>query len=188
MLCHPNGADRLNCFALVAYIPDPLAEFLDDLRRELVSGCKPHAHVTILPPRPVHGEVEEAEQLARSLAAEFSPFEIRIGEIEVFPVTDVVYLGIQTGGEQLERMHLVMNTGSLEFQEPFQYHPHITLAQELAPGVAPEKAEIARRRWAEFPHPKRFAVETLVFVQCKVDKTWVDLAECQLAPVRVMRR
>jgi len=29
---------RLNVFALVIYIPDPLGRFLDDLRRELVPG------------------------------------------------------------------------------------------------------------------------------------------------------
>ena len=44
---------RLNVFALVIYIPDPLGRFLDDLRRELVPGCNPHAHVSVLPPRPL---------------------------------------------------------------------------------------------------------------------------------------
>ena len=30
-----NGAVPINCFALVTYIPGPLGEFLDQLRREL---------------------------------------------------------------------------------------------------------------------------------------------------------
>ena len=48
-----GGAQRINLFALVVYIPDPLAGFLDDLRKELVANCLPRAHVTILPPRPL---------------------------------------------------------------------------------------------------------------------------------------
>ena len=40
----------LSQFALVSYIADPLAGFLDDLRVELTPDCNPHAHVTILPP------------------------------------------------------------------------------------------------------------------------------------------
>src|ERR1035438_9490908 len=57
---HPNGMlsqipaeERLNVFALVIYIHDPLGSFLDDLRRQLVPGCNPHAHVSVLPPRPL---------------------------------------------------------------------------------------------------------------------------------------
>jgi hypothetical protein len=44
---------RLNVFALVIYIGDPLGRFLDDLRRELSPQCNPHAHVSVLPPRPL---------------------------------------------------------------------------------------------------------------------------------------
>ena len=37
----PDGAERMNLFALVVYIPDPLAKFLDDLREELVpAACR----------------------------------------------------------------------------------------------------------------------------------------------------
>ncbi len=57
---NPNGVlsrvpaeQRLNVFALVIYIPDPLGRFLDDLRTALVPGCNPHAHVSVLPPRPL---------------------------------------------------------------------------------------------------------------------------------------
>ena len=49
-------------FALVAYIPDPLASFLDNLRLELTPACKPHAHVTILPPRPLHDDLKDTVQ------------------------------------------------------------------------------------------------------------------------------
>ena len=49
----PAAWDRINSFALVSYIPEPLAGFLDRLRQELVPNCFLRAHVTILPPRPI---------------------------------------------------------------------------------------------------------------------------------------
>src|SRR5215472_12727665 len=67
MGCHPNG-EQSPVYALVIYIPDPLGKFLDELRRELVPGCNPHAHVSVLPPRPLAVDWEEASQFARELA------------------------------------------------------------------------------------------------------------------------
>src|SRR5260221_6910310 len=97
MLCDPSGQDLVNSFALVAYLPDPLRKFLDDLRRELVPGCVPNAHLTILPPRPLAGTPESAIETIHTHISEFSPFEIETGEVLVFPVSDVVYLSIRQG-------------------------------------------------------------------------------------------
>ena len=53
----PNGPpgrvppeEWLNVFALVTYIPAPLGEFLDQLRRELVPRDDPRAHVVCCRP------------------------------------------------------------------------------------------------------------------------------------------
>src|SRR6266705_2495714 len=101
MLCQSNGEDLVNCFSLVTYIPDPLRKFLDDLRRELVPGCVPAAHVTILPPRPLSGTPQEAIDTIRARIPSFSPFEIETGEVVVFPISDVVYLSIKEGHKRL---------------------------------------------------------------------------------------
>ena len=58
---------RLNIFALVIYIPDPLGGFLDDLRRELTPGCNPHAHISVLPPRPLNVDWRVASGDARAV-------------------------------------------------------------------------------------------------------------------------
>src|SRR5438067_583958 len=100
------GVERLNQFALVIYFPDPLARFLDELRLDLVAGCRPRAHVTVLPPRPV-ADVEASLEEARVLAPEFPPFEIEAGDVEVFPQTNVIYIGVKRGGEELRAMHEV---------------------------------------------------------------------------------
>src|SRR5438045_1559872 len=46
MACNLGSARTLNQFALVSYLPEPLAQYLDDLRRQLTPDCKPHAHLT----------------------------------------------------------------------------------------------------------------------------------------------
>jgi hypothetical protein len=84
MAFEPNGIlripaeQRLNVFALVIYIPNPLGRFLDDLRLALVPDCNPHAHVSVLPPRPIAGDWQVAREQARGLAASWKPFEITL--------------------------------------------------------------------------------------------------------------
>jgi len=184
MALSPNGAERINLFALVFYIPDPLAKFLDDLRRELVPGCLPRAHVTILPPRPLASPAAATER-AREVAAGFPPFDIEMGEVEIFPSTDVIYLGIKKGEAQLRSMYRALNDGPLALQEAFPYHPHVTLAQDLAPAQVKPLYELACRRWRAFPHSRRLHAERACFVQSTVACTWVDLTELSLRVVPV---
>ena len=180
-----DGAPRINLFALVVYIPDPLAGFLDDLRKELVAECLPRAHVTILPPRPLKAETDAAIEQARTVAGGFAPVEIATGEVEIFPTTDVIYIGIQSGERELREMYKALNQGPLAFREPFPYHPHITLAQGLPPDRVQALYELARKRWAAFPHSRRLRAERACFVQSTIECTWVDLAEIRLAGVPV---
>src|SRR5581483_2682882 len=127
----PPAWDRINSFALVSYIPDPLASFLDRLRQELVPTCFLRAHVTILPPRPISSTPEAAWNLVQALTPCFQPFEVEMTGIEVFPVSDVIYIDIAAGSEPLRQMNSTLNTDGLAFREPFEYHPHVTLAQDL---------------------------------------------------------
>ena len=191
---NPNGnlsgvpaEKRLNVFALVIYIPDPLGRFLDDLRRELVPGCNPHAHVSVLPPRPLAVDWQVAGQQVRACADAWAPFEIELGPIRMFPVTNVIYIELSRGAEEMHRMHALMNTGALESPEPFEYHPHITLAQELAPADVEATNRLAERRWAEYTGSRRFRAERAAFVQNTIGNCWLDLAEFSLSaePVRV---
>src|ERR1700733_5495887 len=105
----PAAWDRINSFALVSYIPEPLAGFLDRLRQELVPNCFLRAHVTILPPRPVTTSPEDAWELIRRLAPQFRPFDLQMSSIEVFPVSDVIYVKIAAGSEELDHLHTAMN-------------------------------------------------------------------------------
>jgi hypothetical protein len=171
----PEG-ERPSLYALVIYLPQPLGGFLDDLRLEMVPGCNPHAHVSVLPPRPLPVAPDSAIAEARAILAGSEQFEIVLGQIEKFDVTDVIYISLEKGAEQLHRMHARLNTGALSFDEPFAYHPHVTLAQEIPADRVDTLFALAAKRWKEFPGPRRFRAEAAVFVRNTHGKRWVDLA------------
>lgn len=173
----PPLEERLNVFALVVYIPGPLGVFLDDLRRELVPHYNPHAHVSVLPPRPLGVDWQTASLQARTLAESWAPFEVQLTGIQVFPVTNVIYLEVGSGASELYRMHDAMNLADLAFEEPFPYHPHITVAQEILHDRVAEVGELAQRRWNEFQGPHAFRAERATFVQNTLSNCWIDLED-----------
>lgn len=174
------ASELVNSFALVAYVPGALGEFLDRLRQELVPGCSFRSHVTLLPPRPLPAEVQDAvDQIDRQLA-EVSSFALELGDVAVFPATSVIYLNVRQGSDLLRGTHAMMNTGSLAYREPYPFHPHVTLAQGFPVEQLPELAELACRRWHEWRLTRAFSVEVLNFVQRTVDNNWINLVECWL--------
>jgi 2'-5' RNA ligase len=182
MDCDGNGAagtQRLNEFALVIYVPGVLARFLDELRLELVADCSPRAHMTVLPPRPLDA-VPAAIGHGRAKAADFAPFEIEATEIEVFPRTNVIYIGVGRGSSELRNLHKALNTGPLAFDEPFDYCPHITLAQDFDPAQAPRLESRVAELWKAYTGPRVFQAEALTFVQNTAGKSWIDLATLEL--------
>ncbi len=180
MLCDPTRRERINSFALVSYVPDPLATFLDQLRQELVPTCFLRAHISILPPRLLKVSPDEAWRQIRELAALFRPFDVHLTDVQVFPGTDVIYLAPGAESERISEMHAVLNTNGLESAEAFEFVPHITLAQELAPGEVAEVMDMARQRWAEYPNERGFHLDTVTFVQNTEGNNWIDLGECRL--------
>lgn len=192
MVQNHNGSDpgegSLRCYALVVYIPDPLGRFLDDLRRELVPGCAPHAHVSVLQPRWVTADSGTATRHLRCLASDLGPFEIEAGNVEIFDVSHVVFLNISQGARQLRFLNGLCNSGPLAFQPAFPYHPHITLAQNLPFDVAKEASELARKRWDEFSCGRHFVAETLTFVESRIQDKWEDLEEIRLGALQHIGR
>src|SRR5688572_24218023 len=180
MQCDPPTTDRINSFSLVSYIPGRLGEFLTRLRTELVAGCVAQSHVTVLPPRPLFIEPEAAAEELRERVAAFAPVRIGIPRIRVFEQTAVIYVDVDEGRDELIYMHQVLNSGPFFFEEPFNYHPHITLAQGITPGELPALYATTVRQWNEAALNTSFMIDTLTFVQNTVENRWIDLAECAL--------
>lgn len=177
---HVPAEEWLNVFALVTYIPAPLGEFLDRLRRELVPHDDPRAHVSLLPPRPLAGEWRQAWAEICNTLERRAPFDVELTGIRTFPVTDVIHLEVGPGAAELCDIHDAMNANSLVFKEPFAYHPHVTLAQDLPHQSIADVLQLAKRRWQEFRGERRFRAERAVFVQNTISDRWLDLAEYRL--------
>lgn len=182
MGCEQAGVTPVNQFALVSYLPDPLGKFLDWLRLRLVPQCRPHAHVTVLPPRPIHGTAEEAAAEIKSLAVNFQPFEIKLGRVQMFGVTKVIYIEIERGEQELRAMHDEFNHGVVYYDEPFEFHPHITIGQCLPPDQVDEIFERAQKLWDEWKGATSFSVEKVSFVQNTEQNVWLDISQIPLVP------
>jgi 2'-5' RNA ligase len=164
----------LNCYALVSYLPDPLAGYLDQLRKELVPFCSSHAHVTILPPRPLPVDWQTAWSELRPRFRDFRPFEVELQEVCVFDVSSVIYLELGRGSEQFFAMHAAFNQGVTRYDTVYPYHPHVTLAQQITPEQVPGVFDLARKRWAEYEGERRFQVDRAFFVQNTSRDLWID--------------
>jgi len=178
-----SGDGPPNCYALVTYVPDPLGPFLDRLRKELEpNGDGPRSHVTLLPPRPVLGSGEEALRLIETLYPSLPIFTISIGDVKIFPVSNVVYLEIVSGREMLNVLHQFLNCSILTYKEIFPYQPHLTIAQNLSPEQAEVIAEQVRERWSKWQGNRSFKVESVAFVRNTSGNRWTDLREFHLVP------
>jgi 2'-5' RNA ligase len=179
MDCDPMS-DPINSYALVSYIPGRLGDFITKLRQDLVASCVARSHVSILPPRPLTATREEAAEQIRASLMPFAPFELDMPRIGVFEQTSVIFCEVGAGRDELIELHDVMNTGALAYNEPFEYHPHVTLAQGFDPLVLREMYELAQGRWQEFAPPSRVLIESVTFVQNTAGNVWIDLEECEL--------
>ena len=168
-------------FALVSYIRGRLAVFLDRLRCELKPGCVLRSHVTILPPRPIDLNIDESIRQIAAECEDIQPFTVELGPVAIFEKSNVVYLSLRRGERELHALHENLNSGQLEYDGPFPYHPHITVAQEFDPEKAEDFQRIARERWQRYDGPRRFMVECLSFVQNVAPGMWVDVARIPLA-------
>ena len=93
-------------------------------------------HITILPPTAVDvGSLEQVSQHLRRVARRTSPFRIRLDEVGTFrPVSPVVYLDLSRGAPECERLQgrVRDEAGPLARPLSFPFHPHVTLAHEVA--------------------------------------------------------
>lgn len=177
-------------YAIVSYLPGELGAFVDALRRELnPQFAGKAAHVTLLPLRALEGPESRALEEARLRCTEFESFEAEVAAVaDFFPVSNVLYLAVGAGGTELRRLHQALNAGCLWQQEQHPYVPHITIVQDLDQARTRELRQVVAQRLASYPGPRRFRVETLMFVRQTEDGHWLDLASLALGPAHVGTR
>ncbi|MEG3634751.1 2'-5' RNA ligase family protein [Micromonospora palythoicola] len=117
-------------------IPEPWGGLLT--RRRLAAG-DPNAvpaHVTLLGPTeiPVAALPAVERHLARVAAAHL-PFSLHLRGTGTFrPVTQVVFVAVAAGISECELLAAAINAApQLRRELRFPYHPHVTVAQDVAP-------------------------------------------------------
>ena len=106
-------------------------------------------HITLLPPTAVDVDsLDEVMRHLRNVAAGTQPFDVRLDQVGPFrPVSPVVYLGLRSGAQECDRLQMRVRDrrGPLARSLSFPFHPHVTLAHE----VADEDLDLAAREGAE---------------------------------------
>ena len=86
-----------------------------------------------------------------------------------------------SGGQlEIERLHRELATQALDFNEPYPFHPHVTLAQNFDLGTVGERVEEAQAQWASYRGPREFLLDRVVFVQNTGNNCWIDLRSFEL--------
>ncbi len=165
-------------YALVAYVRNPVGEFVENLRQELHPDL-PHlaAHLTVLPPRPLQGSELSARELLENVCGHVEPFEVMLGEVETFvPVTPTVYIRVARADNRLLQLHRRLNVKVLAAEEEWPYIPHLTIVKMNTEAQAEAAFGVARERWARFRGSRSIPVKELTFVREDEKNCWVDLA------------
>jgi 2'-5' RNA ligase len=165
-------------YALVAYVNDPVAQFIKQIRRELHPNL-PHlpAHLTVLPPRLLQDSESSALEVVEEICSQIEPFEVMLGEVETFiPVTPTVFIRVAHAHRVSDLHSRLCATKILGCQEEWPYLPHMTIVKMSTEAQAQEAYLLARRRWAEFEGSRCIPVNELTFVRETGQDRWADLA------------
>jgi 2'-5' RNA ligase len=169
-------------YALVAYLRNPVGEFVENLRRQLHPEL-PHlaAHLTVLPPRILHGTELAARETLEEVCSQVEPFSVTLGDVETFcPRTPTVFIRVAHAAYRMRELHDRLNTGALASQEEWPYMPHLTIVKMSLESQAEEAHKVARERWNHFEGNREIQLNELIFVREEEQNRWIDLAGVRL--------
>ncbi|RIV39400.1 2'-5' RNA ligase family protein [Micromonospora radicis] len=135
---HGNGAPTGDAvqIGIAVDIPEPWGGALTRRRLEAGDPNTVPAHVTLLGPTeiPVSALPAVERHLARVAAAHL-PFTLHLRGTGTFrPVTQVVFVAVAAGISECELLAAAINAApQLRRELRFPYHPHVTVAQDVAP-------------------------------------------------------
>ena len=168
-------------YALVAYVRNPVGEFVEQLRREL-HPTLPHmaAHLTILPPRELLGTEAAALEFLEDACSRVVPFSVDLADVETFlPTTPTVFIQVKRAAYRIRELHDQLCAKGLNCEESWPYIPHLTILKTETDEQARAACVLARERWAQFPGKRQVRVEELMFVRENVGR-WQDVAPVPL--------
>jgi 2'-5' RNA ligase len=117
-------------------IPEPWATELQDYRTSIgdAMAATIPTHITLVPPTEVtDDELEKIEAHLASAAADLPAFDVHLRGTGTFrPVSPVVFVTLVEGISQCEQLADAVRRGPLAVDLAFPYHPHVTIAHDVA--------------------------------------------------------
>jgi 2'-5' RNA ligase len=151
-------------------IPQPHATVLSNWRRNVGDPAADlvFPHVTLLPPTPVGaGAMDEVEAHLAEAAAGREPFTMHLAGTGTFrPISPVVFVQVAAGVADCELLERAIRSGPLDRELDYPYHPHVTVAQDIAPAALDDAYEGMSSFVA------RFAVEQFVLFSRDPEGRW----------------
>jgi 2'-5' RNA ligase len=152
-------------------IPEPWGSQLTRRRAEAgdPQAAFVPAHVTLLGPTEVDtADLKNIERCLDDIAAVCLPFPLYLRGTGTFrPVTEVVFVTVAAGISECEQLNAAIHTiEGIERTAKFPYHPHVTVAQE----VAPAHLDAVFRDLAGFE--ARFLVDGFTLFEHGLDGRW----------------
>lgn len=141
------------CVGVILGFPPDVAQELQQWRASFgdpMAEVIP-AHITLVTTTPAR-DWEATREHVREIARRQAPFKITISGTGSFrPVSPVVFLNVEDGFTECVGLHEQLQTGPLERDLPFPYHPHVTVAHDVAPESLDEAETVLKNYTATFP-------------------------------------
>ena len=120
-------------------VPQPWGGRLDRAREEAgdpLAALIP-SHVTLLGPTDIDpAALPSIEAHLSKVAATRTGFSVRLRGTGTFrPVTEVVFVAVAAGISEFELLGGAVRDGPLDRELHFPYHPHVTVAHDIATGA-----------------------------------------------------
>jgi len=117
-------------------IPEPYGSVLQSARGRVGDPAAPSIppHITLLGPTVLEPQdLAEVHEHLAAVAARHRPFVLHLHGTGTFrPVTPVVFVGVVGGRSGCAGLERDVRTGPLMQDVRFDYHPHVTIAHEVA--------------------------------------------------------
>ena len=117
-------------------IPEPWASQLQQYRTSIgdtLAATIP-THITLVPPTVVSDdELEKIETHLETAAPDLPAFGVHLRGTGTFrPVSPVVFISVVEGISQCEQLAEAIRRGPLAVDLAYPYHPHVTIAHDIA--------------------------------------------------------
>lgn len=147
-----NRAEDVSVGVILGFPPD-VAEELQRWRASFgdpLADVVP-AHITLVTTTPTQ-DWEATLEHVRQVARNQSPFMVTIAGTGTFrPVSPVVFINVEDGFADCVDLHEKLQQGPLQRELPFGYHPHVTIAHDVAPESLDEAETVLKNYRATFP-------------------------------------